>query len=82
MKKTPLPGSPANACLPIGRDVELRNGPDEERYVEGMVVINEGSKIGGVYDTPENIGFGGYLYSKLPEKNRKGQMDNFKELAK
>ena len=35
----------------------VENGKDEERYIEGQVVINEGSKIGGVYDVPENIGF-------------------------
>ena len=30
----------------------LENGPDEERYVEGMVVVNNGSRIGGINDTP------------------------------
>ena len=60
----------------------VENGEDKERYIEGQVVINNGSKIGGVYDVPENIGFWGYLYTKLPEKNRKEHMDHFKNQAK
>ena len=60
----------------------VENGEDEERYIEGQVVINEGSKIGGVYDVPENIGFLGYLYTKLPEEKIKKRMDHFKEQAK
>jgi hypothetical protein len=59
----------------------VENGEDEERYVEGQVVINNGSKIGGVYDVPENIGFLGYLYSKLPEDKIKERMDYFKDQA-
>ncbi len=31
-------------------------------------MIDNGSKIVGVYDVPEDIGFLGYLYSKLPEE--------------
>ena len=48
-----------------------------------MVVINNESKIGGgINDTPEDIGFLGYLNTKLAEKNRKEQMDCFREQAK
>ncbi len=64
MHDNTLPGSPA--C--DGR--RLHNGPDEERYVEGMVVINNGSRIGGINDTSEDIGFLGYLGTKLPKKNK------------
>lgn len=51
----------------------VENGEDEERYIEGQVLVEKGSDIGGVYDLPENIGFLGYLNTKLPEKNRKEQ---------
>jgi len=38
-----------------------------------MVVINNESKIGGgINDTPEDIGFLGYLNTKLPEEENKG----------
>lgn len=60
----------------------VENGPDEERYIEGQVLFEKGSDIGGVYDLPEDIGFLGYLNTKLPEKNRKEQMDHFKDQAK
>jgi len=45
-------------------------------------LIEKGSDIGGVYDPPEDIGFLGYLNTKLPEKNRKEQMEYFKKQAK
>ncbi|OGP88645.1 MAG: hypothetical protein A2157_16450 [Deltaproteobacteria bacterium RBG_16_47_11] len=60
----------------------VEDGKDEERYIEGQVLVEKGSDIGGVYDQPENIGFLGYLNTKLPEKNRKEQMDHFKDQAK
>ena len=59
----------------------VENGKDEERYIEGQVLAEKGSDIGGVYDLPEDIGFLGYLNTKLPEKNRKEQMDHFKKQA-
>jgi len=34
--------------------VELHNGPDEERYIEGQVVIGQVRDIGGVYDLPKD----------------------------
>jgi Fic family protein len=33
--------------------LRLRNGKDEERYLEGMVVINDRIRIGGINDTPD-----------------------------
>jgi hypothetical protein len=57
----------------------VENGEDEERYLEGQVLINNGNKISGVYDSPENIGFLGYLYSKLPERKIKQRMDYFRD---
>jgi len=48
----------------------VEDGLDEERYVEGMVVINNGSRIGEINDTPEDIGFLGYPGTKLPKKNK------------
>jgi len=62
--------------------VELRNGEDEAGYLEGQVVTNGGSKIVGINDTPENIGFVRYLYSKLPMEKIKMRMDYFKDQAK
>ena len=59
----------------------LENGADEERYLEGMVVINDRIRIGGINDTPDDIGFLGYLYSKLPKKKIKERMDYFKDQA-
>jgi len=47
-----------------------------------VVATNNGSKIVGVYDVPENIGFVGYLNTKLPEEKIKERMDYFKEQAK
>jgi len=59
--------------LPHRRDSEgagqRRNGrfsAARGRYGEGVVLTNNGSKIGGINETPEDIGFLGYLYSKLP----------------
>ena len=74
--ETTLPGSPASE----GR--RLHNGEDEERYIEAQVLIKKGSKIGGINDTPEDIGFLGYLFSKLPEEKIKERMDYFKDQAK
>ena len=53
--------------------MELHNGSDEERFIEGQVLVEKESDIGGVYDLPEHIGFLGHLNTKLPEKNRKEQ---------
>ncbi len=60
----------------------LENGADEERYLEGMVVINDRIRIGGINDTPDDIGFLGYLFSKLPKKKLKERMDYFKDQAR
>jgi hypothetical protein len=59
----------------------IENGADEERYLEGMVVINDRIRIGGINDTPDDIGFLGYLYSKLPKKRIKERMDYFRDQA-
>jgi len=48
----------------------VENGPDEERYFEGMVLVNDGTKIGGINETLDDIGFLGYLYTKLPKKKK------------
>ena len=37
--------SPVERPRPAG--VELHDSPDEERYLEGMVVTDNGSRIGG-----------------------------------
>ncbi len=58
------------------------NGDNEERYIEGQVLVEKGSDIGGVYDLPEDIGFVGYLNIKLPDRNRKEHMEHFKERAR
>lgn len=76
MNVNTLPGSPTR------KGGRLHNGEDEERYIEGQVLVEKGSDIGGVYDQPEDIGFLGYLNTKLPEKNRKEQMDHFRDQAK
>jgi hypothetical protein len=47
-----------------------------------MVVINDRIRIGGINDTPDDIGFLGYLYSKLPKKKIKERMDYFRGQAK
>jgi len=47
-----------------------------------MVVTNNGSRIGGINDTPDIIGFFGYLHSKQPEEKIKERMDHFKDQAK
>jgi hypothetical protein len=60
----------------------VEDGEDEERYIEGQVLVEKGIGIGGVYDLLENIGFLGYLNTRLPEKNRKEQMDRFKDQTK
>jgi len=60
----------------------VEDGEDEERYVEGQVVVDNGSKIVGVYDVPENIGFLGYLNTKLPEEKIKERMECFKNQAR
>ncbi len=60
----------------------LENGADVERYLEGMVMINDRIRIGGINDTPDDIGFLGYLYSKLPRKKIKERMDYFKDQAR
>jgi hypothetical protein len=57
----------------------LPNGKDEQRYIEGQVLIEKGAEIGNVYDVPEKIAFLGHLNTKLPEKNGKGQLENFRE---
>ena len=43
------------------------------------MLIDKRSDIGGVYDVPEDIGFVGYLNTKLPGENRKEQMEQFKQ---
>jgi hypothetical protein len=67
------------------------NGEEEKTYIEGQVMVANGSNIAGVYDLPQcagmrklhgNIAFLGYQNTKLPEKNRKEQMDHFKDQAK
>jgi len=60
----------------------LETGEDEERYLEGMVVTNNGSRIGGINDTPDDIGFLGYLYTKQSKKRIKERMDYFKDQAR
>jgi hypothetical protein len=50
----------------------VENGEDEERYIEGQVLIEKGTDIGGVNDLPDNIGFLGYLNAPLPAKKNKG----------
>ena len=57
----------------------VENGDGEERYIEGRLVLNGGSRIAGVTETPEGIGFLGYLYSKLPEETIKERMDYFRD---
>ncbi len=47
-----------------------------------MVVINDRIRIGGINDTPDDIGFLGYLYTKLPKKKIMERMDYFKDQAK
>ncbi len=60
----------------------VEDGEDEERYVEGQVAFNGGSKIIGVYDVPETIAFLGYLNTKLPEEEIEERLDHFKDQAK
>jgi len=60
----------------------VENGEDEERYIEGQVLIDKGTDIGGVNDLPDNIGFVGYLNTALPEGKIKERMDHFKDQAK
>ena len=60
----------------------VENGEDEERYIEGQVLIDKGIDIGGVNDLPDNIGFVGYLNSTLPEEKIKEQMNYFRDQAK
>ena len=45
-------------------------------------MTNGGSKIGGINDTPKNIGFLGYLYTKQPKKKIKERTDYFKDQAR
>ncbi len=52
--------------------MELRNGEDEQRYIEGQVLIDKGTDIGGVNDVPDSIGFLGYLNTTLPGRTRGG----------
>ncbi len=59
----------------------VENGADEEKYFEGMVVIDDGTKVGGINETPNDVGFLGYLYTKQPKKTIKERMDHFKDLA-
>jgi hypothetical protein len=60
----------------------VEDGEDGERYVEGQVAFNSGSKIIGVYDVPDNIAFLGYLNTKLPEEEIEERLDHFKDQAK
>jgi len=60
----------------------VENGEDEERYIEGQVLIDKGTDIGGVNDLPDNIRFVGYLNTALPEGKTKERMDYFKEEGK
>ena len=63
---------------------------DEKRYIEGQVIFVNGCNIVGVYDLPQcagiqdlhgEIGFLGYLNTRLPEKGRGEQMEYFKKEA-
>jgi len=63
---------------------------DEKRYIEGQVIFVNGCNIVGVYDFPQcagiqdlhgEIGFLGYLNTRLPESARKDQMEYFKKEA-
>ena len=56
--------------IPHYRIGDLVREEEEKRYIEGQVLFENGFDIGGVYDQPENIGFLGYLNTKLPEKNK------------
>jgi hypothetical protein len=60
----------------------VENGEDEERYIEGQVLIDKGTDIGGVNDLPDNIGFVGYLNTALPEEEIKERMAYFRDQAK
>jgi hypothetical protein len=72
--------------------VELHNDDedDEKRYIEGQVIFVSGCNIVGVYGLPQypeiqdlhgEIGFLGYLNTRLPEKYRREQMEYFKKEA-
>ena len=63
---------------------------EEKRYIEGQVIFVNGCNIVGVYDLPQcagihdlhgEIGFLGYLNTRLPEKYRREQMEYFKKEA-
>ncbi len=60
----------------------VENGEDEERYIEGQVLIDKGTDIGGVNELPDSVGFLGYLNTTLPEEKIKEQMDYFRDQAK
>jgi hypothetical protein len=66
------------------------NDEEEKTYIEGQVLFENGCNIVGVYDFPQcpgihdlhgNIGFLGYLNTRLPEKYRRQQMEYFKKEA-
>ena len=63
---------------------------EEKRYIEGQVIFMNGCNITGVYDLPQcpgiselhgEIGFLGYLNTRLPENAKKDQMEYFKREA-
>ena len=57
----------------------VENGPDEEKYFEGMVLVNDGTRIGGINETPDYVGFLDYLHTKQPREKIKDRMDYFKD---
>ncbi len=59
----------------------VENGVDEEKYFEGMVLVDDGTQIGGINETPDDIGFLGCLYTKQSRKKIKERMDYFKDQA-
>jgi len=65
------------------------NNEEEKTYIEGQVSFENGCNIVGVYDFPEcpgirdlygNIGFLGYLNTRL-QRYRREQMEYFKKEA-
>ena len=72
---------PIVCCAFMSERPYVENGEDEEKYLEGMVVTDNGTRIGGINDTPDDTGFLGYLYSKLPKKKITERMDYFKDQA-
>jgi hypothetical protein len=51
-------------------------------YIERQVLGRNGNNIDRVYYLPEDIGFLGYLNTKVPEEKIKERMDYFKDQAR